>query len=411
MKVKPLHSALFLGVVTRGLFYVLILLADCLITDHDAQGVMKIFGNADSWTSSFSKWDSVYYLRISLQGYQDEKDFAFFPLYPFLISLGMKIIGTESVDAAVKVGLAINVLSFILTIPVLWKLLTIIPSFPIGRIQSILFFFILSPSTVFFLTVYTESLFCLLAYSGMLFLQLGWVVMGSLCFFFASMTRSNGIFNVVFILCYYLQRFFSKPGLNLYSSCLQMVYASMLSGLPFIIHSIFAYFTLCTSSLPLNFDSDLCPMEADSGICQHGILSVYSSLQLKHWNVGLFRQYQLKQIPNFLLALPIISLALQAIISVMLRPNSRMFQSLIPYAVHIFSLLIVVIFSAHIQISTRVLLSSSPLLYITLPFLLLPKVDHKFPTQHPLIHRFLLFWWLSYLIGGMILHTNNFPWT
>ncbi|KAL9188066.1 hypothetical protein ACHAXT_006444 [Thalassiosira profunda] len=40
--------------------------------------------------------------------------------------------------------------------------------------------------------------------------------------------------------------------------------------------------------------------------------SLYAHVQRKHWNVGLFRYYELKQIPNFLLALPALSLSFAA---------------------------------------------------------------------------------------------------
>ena len=42
--------------------------------------------------------------------------------------------------------------------------------------------------------------------------------------------------------------------------------------------------------------------------CQHHITLPYAAIQSQYWNVGFLRYYDLKQLPNFALALPIVIL-------------------------------------------------------------------------------------------------------
>ena len=69
-----------------------------LIPDHEASGVELLHQPAfTSFYSAllcqpFTRWDSVYFLNISTQGYLQEKELVFFPLYPYLLRFSAECI-------------------------------------------------------------------------------------------------------------------------------------------------------------------------------------------------------------------------------------------------------------------------------------------------------------------------------
>jgi GPI mannosyltransferase 2 len=434
---RRLWRTLAVGLLTRVIFYLLICFADVVIPDHEAQGVTRV-DVGSSWLRSFSKWDSAYYLRISLQGYQEEKDFAFFPLYPLLISCGMTLAGLHSIESAISSALLLNTLCFLLTIIVLWRLLETIPGLSEDQIFFALHLFIFSPSSVFSLSVYTESLFALLSFSGMLSLQLDQTLMASLCFSLASLTRSNGIFSVVFILSHALCSLLSTrlSWRRHLRTILSSLGVSLLTSLPYLLHSSFAFASLCPalSSSPDPLEDRCAPQEATGELCASngvGAMAIYPALQSKHWGVGLLKQYHWRQIPNFLLALPVLVLATSTLSWTLLPlgpkcpPNSLpLLLSLLPFSLHTLALVLVLALAAHIQISTRVLFSSTPLLFLALALLLSPppastprdgQVNLSLfspPLAPGSVTSWILSAWLvSFLLGGLLLHTNHFPWT
>lgn len=447
-----LWQVIGIGAVTRGVFYLVIVFMDGLLVDHNAEGVMRIihegprgegrgqgegYGEGSEWWMSFVQWDAAYYLRISLQGYQDERDYAFSPLYPLLLSTLNHLLGNETLESAVAIALSLNTLCFLLTIPILFLLLSSVPTLSGHQVMTSLLFFIFSPASIFFLTVYTESLFCLLSFSAMLLLHKNQVSLASLCFMFASLTRSNGIFNVVFIIGHHLSTLLSTPSplswRQLFRSSLLAFHSSLFAALPFFLHSWYTYASLCASALPadqmLEWDS-VCPCteQLPLGLCEGGVLSMYPSLQGKHWNVGFLTQYHWRQIPNFLLALPVVSLAAHTLCVYVSSLSSSLFLrasvstpdlllSLLPHSLHLLALLSVLTLSAHVQISTRVIFSSSPLIYLSLaalsthfPHTPLGKLFPALP-RHGWQLRLLFGWIFTFLLGGLILHPNSFPWT
>ncbi|DBA94206.1 TPA: hypothetical protein ACH3X1_001835 [Trebouxia sp. C0004] len=57
---------------------------------------------ADSWSQSKAVWDSVFFTRIALCGYEYEQFYAFFPLLPGLMNVGMKSGGLTSLCCYTK---------------------------------------------------------------------------------------------------------------------------------------------------------------------------------------------------------------------------------------------------------------------------------------------------------------------
>jgi len=55
--------------------------------------------------------------------------------------------------------------------------------------------------------------------------------------------------------------------------------------------------------------------QAQQSAQNYKIFSLYAYVQRNHWNVGLFRYYQWKQMPNFLLAMPVLLLGIVATVT------------------------------------------------------------------------------------------------
>ncbi|CAH8506176.1 unnamed protein product [Schistosoma turkestanicum] len=202
----------------------------------------------------------------------------------------------------------------------------------------------------------------------------------------------------------------------------------------------------------------------------------YSHIQKIHWNVGLWGYYQLRQIPNFILALPVVALCF--ICSVMfyrrapkayrtfgLYAECEMDRNMVPYVFHMLFLCAYGVLHINIQVLTRLIFSSCPIIYWFCAYLLcdtLPNFEslmimtNKHPTTttisssssrnsscsccsssnsllnytfefnyylinlykafnpfqyHLLKHRMILCYFIGYALLGCILHPNFLPWT
>ncbi|XP_017786809.1 PREDICTED: GPI mannosyltransferase 2 [Nicrophorus vespilloides] len=163
--------------------------------------------------------------------------------------------------------------------------------------------------------------------------------------------------------------------------------------------------------------------------CNYKLLPIpYSYVQDKYWNVGFFKYYQLKQIPNFLLALPIICLILlqsyyffkynwhyivhhSMFVKFLLRnfggnnylrrqkyavESKFEIDFAFPCILHALALTIFCIIFVHIQVTTRMLCSASPVIY-------------WFSNQ--VNKRFIKYYYLCYFYVGTIMFCNFLPWT
>ncbi|KAM6218419.1 GPI mannosyltransferase 2 isoform 4-T4 [Rhynchocyon petersi] len=187
-------------------------------------------------------------------------------------------------------------------------------------------------------------------------------------------------------------------------------------------------------------------------------------LQDVYWNVGFLRYYELKQVPNFLLATPVVILVACAIwtyvtahpwfcltLGLQKIKNNKTLQKPEPgflsphvfvYLVHAAVLMIFGGLCMHVQVLTRFLGSSTPIVYWFPAHLLqnqepllksLEMVSWK-PLagdspqgqkvlRNPIkgllynwkaccpLTRYILGYFLSYWLLGLLLHCNFLPWT
>jgi Gpi18-like mannosyltransferase len=143
-------------------------------------------------------------------------------------------------------------------------------------------------------------------------------------------------------------------------------------------------------------------------------LAIYPALQAAHWDVGFLKQYTLRQIPNFLLATPILVIAVRAISKgfssvINITPPRRVqdvaLSLLLPHICHLAFLFLICVSSAHIQVSTRVLLSSCPVLYIAMNDIVNSKDGSRIEV------KLLVGYLICYNVVGVVAHTNFYPWT
>jgi phosphatidylinositol glycan class V len=145
------------------------------------------------------------------------------------------------------------------------------------------------------------------------------------------------------------------------------------------------------------------------------VSSMYMFIQMEYWNVGLFKYYEMKQIPNFLLALPMILMCSHLLAYFFLVPirkttkHENVFllsanaSNLRPYCIHLLLLLLNALLVVHIQVTTRLLTACPPVFWGPASFFC-NKIPGKY--EKAVIGYFLLF-----NVLGSVLFSTFYPWT
>ncbi|KAF1780680.1 GPI mannosyltransferase 2 [Phytophthora cactorum] len=256
--------------------------------------------------AALSNWDGVYFSHIALNGYDFEHFHAFFPLYPLLARWLARLLPLETSAALITSGWLIKVVA-----------------------RRAAYLFCVVPSNIFMSAFYSESLMCLLSFSGMYFLarhaqapktrRSFWdLVLCALLFGASSATRSNGILLSLFIAWHRMTVSPSpREHLRFLGFWIRTAVLGLLAIGPQLVYFITSMVPYCPS-LVRRFGwevSGAVGME-DRSWCTNAVpnlTAMYSFIQREYWNVGLFRYYELKQLPNFILAAPIIVLSMHAL--------------------------------------------------------------------------------------------------
>ncbi|MBD3387336.1 MAG: hypothetical protein GF416_00115 [Candidatus Altiarchaeales archaeon] len=163
-------------------------------------------------------WDTGWYLNIAEHGYTkelipdypkmigaDQRNYAFFPLYPYL----MKAVSIITGDAFVS-GLIVSNAAFIASAVLLYRLVRIDYGESMG-LRSVKYMF-LFPVAFIFSGVLSESLYLLLAVAAFYHAKKGNWMMAGLTGFLLSLTRSLGALIIVPLVAEYLGRGDYKRG-------------------------------------------------------------------------------------------------------------------------------------------------------------------------------------------------------
>lgn len=302
----------------------------------------------------FLSWDVEWFLKIAGGGYSTEARLAFFPALPFLL----REIGIKGVLA---LNVVLRTVSAVLLIK-LHKQLSRLAGEPFTKstLSKLYFLLIFSPIAVFETVPYTEAIFeflsivILLIYSSMtlhskkvqLICYIALILTGTLM----GMVRNTAVFHAGYFIFGVV--FLSRPATDL---ALSIFY--FLSALVPLKKRLEQYYQMC---IPLA-----------------NVSKVYSDIQHKYWNVGLFEYWRARNTPRFLMSMPSIILCLSYMFTESkkwmhkvhqegtLFPRSTSFKFAV--ATHAFVLMCVVVFVANVEILPRILLSSCPAILAQVP--------------------------------------------
>jgi phosphatidylinositol glycan class V len=459
----------------------------------------NIFG-ISAWNfvlSPFTKWDAARFLSLAVQPQlrdptldsfdQSEQAHAFLPLFPWILrtmAFGLyRILPLAALPPTFEalvvlcgilfnnlVCLTISTLAlYELTMQaVIWrigqqKMKSLQPVHHQLAVAVCLIFGIWNPASVFFATNYSESFFfttmvlghvCMQQCDGQWAPSFVWWSCGIICWMVGSHTRSNGTIHALWLMqnglsqiCHTLRmpmQSWRRKALPITWIIFYTVLGGILIVLPVRYHDWMGYQRHCgstSSSSPtwcLDFNQN------PSRIFSQSSFSLYHYVQNKHWNVGLFQYYQWKQIPNFLLAAPILVLSFVGthlwitwslvtefgkgkMPSLQLAaswPCAALSESiwmprieaarcpdcllknpgLLGHYAILAILALIGLVIAHVQISTRLICSTSPAIYWFMAYCMLAP-DSAATRQVVWGYAIL------YMILGVVLHVNTLPWT
>jgi phosphatidylinositol glycan class V len=385
--------------------------------------------------SGLANWDAKHFLHVSQYNYVYEHSAAFFPLLPFTIRY-FKAYVLDSMFTCddylgyLASGALLNFIFFNISAIYLVKLtLTLFNNNKTIAAYTLLFYCV-NPASIFFSAVYSECMYMMISIASMYYLYSNRIIASICLTFLSGLARSNGFLNAGFVAYVLLANFFSgSPSSKFRSNArlngfLKQVLSFIVNNLtkfillvakllltlivlfiPFASYQYYIYARFCRKnstpedlkSIPselvefahenkyrLFFDSD-----NTAQWCERDWPISYASIQAEYWKVGFFAYWQVRQIPNFLLASPIIFLGCISLRDYFASmPNSQRLydlfglvdtdskyakrvtnsfktnKSLFPFALHLAALMISSVFVMHVQV--KLIFFSIRIVYIRL---------------------------------------------
>ncbi|KAK8045614.1 GPI mannosyltransferase 2 [Apiospora rasikravindrae] len=357
--------------------------------------------------TKLTRWDAIYFVQNARRGYLFEQEWAFGSGMPFLISTIVRAFAYLGVEPTSQweplVGICIAHASHLLSVLVLYRLGLRIGKDPQTSFVAALLH-ILSPAGIFLSAPYQESPFALLSFLGYLLLAHGClgqsrsirkdaaIVTSGIVFGLATLFRSNGLLSGVSFAVFALAELHRLVTTSMSLGNLRRLAALGIGGVAVAMGSLvpqtLAYQTFCTES---SVTATLRPW------CQKTLPSIYTFVQEKYWNVGLFRYWTPGNIPLFLLSAPVLFLMMRSGLATLLprrevapessaRSAAGLHQQLSPDDASLFVgamalsqviLTTLAITTYHIQIITRIA-SAYPIWYWWLAGQLKQSVTTKF---------------------------------
>ncbi|KAF3338097.1 GPI mannosyltransferase 2 [Carex littledalei] len=411
-------------------------------------------------------WDGVYFVRIAECGYEYEQTYAFLPLLPVAISLLSRsvfaplvpLIGYRAVLALS--GYMLSNTAFVLATLYLYRLSNLILKDSAAALRASVLF-CLNPASIFYSSIYSESLYALFSFGGLFHLFSGSSTLAMIMLALSGSARSNGAVNAGYFCFMALMQAISaviqkkRPFLAV-GALLVGFLRSVFIFAPFLVFQVYAYLNICQSG----------NSEKPRPWCQAKVPLLYGFIQSHYWGVGFLRYFQIKQLPNFLLASPTISLALGSIMYYTRLLHDNLIQSslldfkerkrsshsistsdgtvsskgnkmlrqrrservleeseptmqisnqkkgsrenvilFLPFILHLAFMIFTAFFVMHVQVSTR-FLSASPTIYWF--------GSHVFASQNSSSRKWgylIMVYFIMYFLLGSLLFSNFYPFT
>mmetsp|Transcript_18064 Transcript_18064/g.22236 ORF Transcript_18064/g.22236 Transcript_18064/m.22236 type:complete len:341 (-) Transcript_18064:3136-4158(-) len=307
--------------------------------------------------------------------------------------------------------------------------------------------FCITPASIFMSANYTESLFAYLSFCGMLeleklharvngprkeifdymfhdgLLEIGFTMRlrAAIYFCLSGLVRANGAgLGMIYLGYSSLLKFahfhFYGPKHGNYNNVsisflikesLQLVGLGMVSVVaPIVCVQYYGYSRFCVQ-LETQYSIQALVQPA---WCQQTVPFIYQCVQKKYWGNGFLNYYELKQIPNFLLAFPMTLLCVQcALVYCKSKKRNYFSRSLkvFPYVLHFFGLVMFCMLIMHVQVLTRFVSACPPVYWY--PALLQSQNQHEKTEGRR--HNWIVKYFMIYTVLGSAMFSCYYPWT
>ncbi|GAB0088575.1 GPI mannosyltransferase 2 [Sergentomyia squamirostris] len=476
-----------LALASRLVVVVIQFISNHLIPDHDAGiftspvapgGERELDWFVEMFLGGFRRWDGQYYLHIAEYGYTYENTLAFFPLFPLCVRTVSHflhyLLPFLSLRALLLlVAVVLNIFFFMKATQSLYELSVWVFGRK-SRAKIVAFLFCLNPASIFFSAPYSESLYAWLTFTFMK--QCVQEISVSITFplSLSILSRSNGLLNIVFLAYIALRKVIRELSVKTFLGVvLKTAVISFFVVFHFGLLQAYHFYLFC-HQLSITFPGHIVQYAQEMGLvmagnktemsspwCSQKIPLAYSYVQDHYWNVGFLRYYEWRQVPNFLLATPVFIVIISKFMHMfrfhrayvlrlglfdsvqggMRRVDTESFV----FVAHATALTIFCFLFIHVEVTTRMLASASPILYWTIAETFhyaqtttpqevskkmtekISKKIHNIDDESDTIDsvflqhcwsektnksgRVLVTWCAAYFLLGTILFVNNLPWT
>ncbi|KDQ15752.1 glycosyltransferase family 76 protein [Botryobasidium botryosum FD-172 SS1] len=320
------------------------------------------------------RWDALHFAHVAQNGYHYEHEFAFFPGTPAVMKLAAGLARSTGAFRGEDLGFVLRAGSIAAWLCNQYSITDLYAltyhhtnSLELSFLTALLSLLPSSPATAH-AGAYAEPFFTFLSYRGMLLCTRKKWLLASAFFAVAGAFRANGILLAGFIIWGLVVEPFIRNRQLALSSIAKAATLTAIVTTPFALYQYYAYTRFCKPphSTPREWCSRTAPL-------------IYSFVQERYWNVGFLRYWTISQLPNFLLAAPVLLLLLYTT-AVHLKSSYRMLingrqaegladqggifglPGLLPHAIHAFIFTCILLFASHTQIILR-LASSLPYTY------------------------------------------------